>query len=345
MSLLNDVRVSDPPSDAISSLSLNGDTDTPSSLLIAGSWDNTVRSYELQYDHLGNINNAVSRQVLHCDDVVLSTDIASDGVTALIGTADNKVMWWNPTEGTAAQRIGEHDAPVSAVKYSTELGLVISSSWDRSVRVWDTRQSKPVHTVHLSSKVHCMDVRGPAMVVGTADRMLHVYELSAGAIFASNKSYQSPLNYQTRCVSIFSDVSGFAVGGIEGRVAIEYFAELGNKERGSENFIFKCHRGKLKRKLCDVYPVNAISFNHLNTFATAGSDGVINYWDKDKKKKLLEFDRFKKDLPITCCTFSPSSNILAYSLSYDWSLGPGHDEATNHILIHQNTLEEISSKK
>jgi hypothetical protein len=29
--------------------------------------------------------------------------------------------------------------------------------------------------------------------------------------------------------------------------------------------------------------VNAIAFNNLNTFCTAGSDGVLTYWDKDSR--------------------------------------------------------------
>ena len=38
----NDVAMPSPPGDSVSSLSLNGDQQTPSSMLIAGSWDNNV---------------------------------------------------------------------------------------------------------------------------------------------------------------------------------------------------------------------------------------------------------------------------------------------------------------
>lgn len=56
-----------------------------------------------------------------------------------------------------------------------------------------------------------------------------------------------------RCVSIFPDQLGFAVGSIEGRVGIEYFAEQAGKQAGGtfkpvgstygkQSFAFKCHR-------------------------------------------------------------------------------------------------------
>lgn len=346
----NDVPVPNPPTDSISSLSLNGDANTPSSMLIAGSWDKTVSCYELSYDQSGTLNNCVPQQRLNCDGAVLCTDIASDGMTTFVGGTDNKVMMWNPSQGATAQQIGVHDAAVSAVKFSSELGLVLSASWDRSVRVWDTRQSTPVVSLQLPDKVHCMDVRGAAMVVGTADRKLTVYNLSQGANFAIINQYDSPLNYQTRCVRIFNDTSGFAVGCIEGRVAIENFAELGKKSTQyskTNNFVFKCHRNKLQDKSSDVFPVNDISFSHWNTFSTVGGDGVINFWDKDERHRIRSFERFKGQSQITCSQFSPTGNIFVYALSYDWSMGPEHNkptEVSNNIMVHQTTPQEIQPK-
>lgn len=347
----NDIPVPNPPTDSISSLSLNGDANTPSSMLIAGSWDKTVSCYELSYDQNGTLNNCVPQQRLTCEGAVLCTDIASDGVTTFVGGTDNKVMMWNPSQGSTGQQIGVHDAAVSAVKYSTELGLVLSASWDRTVRVWDTRQSTPVFTLNLPNKAHCMDVRGAAMVVGTADRKLSVYDLSQGANFAVINQYDSPLNYQTRCVRIFSDVSGFAIGCIEGRVAIENFRELGKKStqyEKSANFVFKCHRNKAQDKSSDIFPVNDISFTHLNTFSTVGSDGVINFWDKDERHRLRSYERFKGQSQISCSQFSPTGNLFVYALSYDWSMGAENNkptEVSNNIMIHQNTPQEIQPKE
>jgi hypothetical protein len=56
------------------------------------------------------------------------------------------------------------------------------------------------------------------------------------------KRIESPLKYQHRCVSIFDDKknapTGFALGSVEGRVAIQYV----NAQNPKDNFTFKCHR-------------------------------------------------------------------------------------------------------
>ena len=71
-------------------------------------------------------------------------------------------------------------------------------------------------------------------------------------------------------------IKGFAMGCIEGRVAVEYFNDMQNKIQAQrlganapkttlKNFVFKCHRDG-----SNIYSVNSIDFHHYNTFCTAG---------------------------------------------------------------------------
>lgn len=69
-----------------------------------------------------------------------------------------------------------------------------------------------------------MDIKNDLMVVGTEDRQIYMINLSQGAP-RQHKLIPSPLKWQTRVVSCFSDASGFAVGSIEGRCAIQYVEE------------------------------------------------------------------------------------------------------------------------
>jgi mRNA export factor len=57
-------------------------------------------------------------------------------------------------------------------------------------------------------------------VVGTAERHIQVYDLNNPS--APFKQLQSPLKYQTRTVAAFPDKSGYLVGSIEGRVAVQH---------------------------------------------------------------------------------------------------------------------------
>ena len=53
-------------------------------------------------------------------------------------------------------------------------------------------------------------------VVGTADRQISVFNLSAPQ--TPYKQIQSPLKFQTRCVTCFPDTTGYLVGSIEVRI-------------------------------------------------------------------------------------------------------------------------------
>ena len=71
--------------------------------------------------------------------------------------------------------------------------------------------------------------------------------------------------------------SGYALGTVEGRIAIEY---IDVEEHESRAYSFKCHRDKKTAGQEIVYPVNAIAFHPIHgTFATGGCDGHVYTWD------------------------------------------------------------------
>lgn len=52
--------------------------------------------------------------------------------------------------------------------------MLVTGSWDRTLRYWDLRQQNPVHTQALPERVYAMDVKHPLLVVGTANRRILV---------------------------------------------------------------------------------------------------------------------------------------------------------------------------
>jgi mRNA export factor len=129
-------------------------------------------------------------------------------------------------QNTATQ-VAAHDQPIRCVRYfeapQGNAPMIVTGSWDKTVKYWDLRQSQPVATVQCQERVYTLDVKKNLLVVGTADRYINVINLSEPTKFY--KTIQSPLKWQTRVVSCFPDASGFAVGSIEGRCAIQYVEE------------------------------------------------------------------------------------------------------------------------
>jgi mRNA export factor len=233
-----------------------------------------------------------------------------------------------------AQQVAAHDQPIRCVEsimYNSS-PMLITGSWDKTVKYWDLRQQQPVASIDCKDRVYSMDVRGNEMlVVGTAERFIHVIDLKNPTTFF--KTMQSPLKWQTRVVSTFTDGTGFAVGSIEGRCAIQYVDE---KDQ-SNNFSFKCHRQQstTDRNVSNVFAVNAISFHPQHgTFSTAGSDGTFHFWDKDAKHRLKGYPEVGGTISAT--DFNRNGNIFAYAVSYDWSKGYSfnNQQYPNKIMLH-----------
>jgi len=175
----------------------------------------------------------------------------------------------------------------------------------------------------------------------------------------------SQLSYQSRCIDVFSNAQGYLVGSIEGRVDVRYEPEqfsMGPKGSQKKSFTFKCHRiddpnGRTmsltdpttglpkSEKIQDAYPVNCITVHpRQGTFATAGSDGRICFWDKDNRSSLSKIGNVSKGAPlppITACKYSSDGTFLAYAKGYDWFQGPPAQQYNTEIYIHQATEKEV----
>ena len=272
---------------------------------------------------------------------VLCSTFSTDGSTVFTGGADKAVRMWQlgqqPSNGIP-QQVGVHDEAVKSVGFCSSSNLVVSGSWDKYLKFWDCRQSTPAHQVQLTDKVYDLTVQGNLLVVACANRILYAFNVG-GATPMQHERKESPLKHQTRCVTVFPDSTGYALGSIEGRVSIQYI----QKPVGKDSFAFKCHR----QDTSNVYSVNGISFHrNYGTFATVGSDGVVNFWDKDNKQRLKVFP--SKNETISCASFNTPGNIFAYGLSYDWSKGASNynpSTAKNEIRMFAVKEEDIRPKK
>ncbi|EGG17974.1 WD40 repeat-containing protein [Cavenderia fasciculata] len=319
-----DIELPQPPTDGVSCLKFA----PKGSFIAAGSWDKNVRCWEV----LPKQSSAVGKAMINNEAHVLCTDWSSDCTKIYVGGTDSKVKCWNLATNQLTQ-VAQHGAPVKEVFWIEESQVMVTGSWDKTLKYWDMRMQTPILTVDLPERVYALDVLHPLLVVATADRKVIIYDLNKpGTEF---KRMESPLKHQTRSIACFSDRNGFALGSIEGRVAIQSFSE-----KTEETFTFKCHREN------DIlaYPVNSISFAHpFGTFATAGSDGTFNFWDKETKNRLKQFP--KCPTSISCATFSPDATMYAYAVSYDWCKGADHvPNLPNNIHCHVVPESEIKGK-
>ena len=127
-------------------------------------------------------------------------------------------------ESGSVVQVAVHDAPIRCARFvdvnNPGGSILVTGSWDKTIKYWDLRTSNPVATINCQERVYTMDTNGKLLVIGTADRYVNIVDLNNPNTFY--KTIQSPLKWQTRVVSCFTDATGFAIGSIEGRCAIQY---------------------------------------------------------------------------------------------------------------------------
>lgn len=207
--------------------------------------------------------------------------------------------------------VGVHSEAIKCVEMATQVNGILTGSWDKTIKLWDTREKECVGTYEQNNgKVYSMDCVDEHVVVATSDRKVLMWDLRNMSQFIARR--ESTLKYQTRCVRIFPSKEGYVMSSIEGRVAVDYFSS--DPEIQKRKFAFKCHRSK-ENNMELIYPVNAISFHKIfNTFATGGSDGLVNIWDGFNKKRLCQFHLY--DTSISSLAFSADGTTLAIACSY-----------------------------
>lgn len=312
------------PEDGISAIAWS----PAANILACSSWDKSVRIWEVTPQGIQ------AKLMYNHEAPVLCCNFSKDGQRVVSGGCDNKVkMKMLATQ--QEQIIGTHDAPVKEVFVVDEMNMVISGSWDKTLRFWNCQQPTPVATLQLPERVYSMDVKYPLMVVGCAERHLLVYNLqNIQANPAPYKQLQTALKLQTRSVCCFPDKTGYAVGSIEGRCSIAHIEDT------TKNFAFKCHRTNE-----EIFAVNSIDFHPtMGTFATAGGDGSFYFWDKEHRQRLKQFNSC--NYPVVAAKFNAPGDLFAYAVGYDWSKGHenNHPSLPKSLMIHKIQESEVKPK-
>lgn len=122
----------------VSSLAISKDSNS----LVSGSWDKTVRLWDL--------NTFKTKKLLvgHKKDV-LSVSFSPDSRFIISGSMDNSVKFWN-IEGEVKHSVNDFGGWVSSInhiKKGDKSNLIAVGSWDQTVRLYDPKSFQNVLTI------------------------------------------------------------------------------------------------------------------------------------------------------------------------------------------------------
>lgn len=193
---MKDYEVISPPDDSVSCLSFSPST-LPQNFLIAGSWDNNVRCWEVEQS-----GKTVPKSLQTCGGPVLDVCWSDDGTKVFMAGCDKQAKVWDLGSNQLLQ-VAAHDAPIKTCHWikAPNYSCLMTGSWDKTLKFWDTRSPNPILTINLPERCYCADVDYPMAVVSTAGRHIIIYQLEGQP--KEFKKTESPLKYQHRCVAIF----------------------------------------------------------------------------------------------------------------------------------------------
>lgn len=315
--------LNDPPTDGISSLKFLGQYS--STLLLASSWDSTTRLYDTARNSSCHSFSFQKPQLASCFN-------DTTGTVGFSGGLDNEIHYLDLSMGHVGT-FGKHSNATSCLQWSAENNALVSGGWDGCIKCWDVRQgqNEPISSAKVSERVYALSATARKVVVVVDDKKLLIFDTRNLTSPAEVKD--SPLKNQTRSVVCFPDSSGYAIGSIEGRIAVEYFdstAEIQQKK-----YAFKCHRkGDL------AYPVNALAAHPVyGTFASGGCDGTVSLWDGGNRKKLTQLPEYPTS--ISSLAFSSDGTVLAIASSYTYEEGE-KDHPSDQIYL--KTIQDYDVK-
>ncbi|KAE9007419.1 hypothetical protein PR002_g16200 [Phytophthora rubi] len=322
-----DVELQAPPSDGVSCVRFGSRSN-----LLVSSWDATLRVYD----------GARLRTRVDLEAPVLSCCYGQGDCEAFAGGLDCAVKQIDLVTRQVSATLGTHAAAVRHVGYSKEFGLAVSGGWDGAVKVLDVRSGggAQIHATQVPGKVFGLDVRAHVLAVASSERQLAVFDLRNFSQPIMQK--ESPLKYQVRCVSVFPDLQGVALGSVEGRVALEYLEDDAQEphaqDKKKRSYAFKCHRGKVDDQTL-IYPVNCVAFHPTyGTFATGGCDGIVTLWDGANKKRITHLRQYPTS--IAAMDFNHDGSVLAVAASYTYEQGE-KDHPNDAIFLHTVQDSEV----
>ncbi|XP_022973311.1 mitotic checkpoint protein BUB3.3 [Cucurbita maxima] len=293
--------------------------------LLISSWDSSLRLYD--------VDNSALRLEAPSEAALLDCCFQDESL-ALSAGSDGLIRRYDLQSGIS-ETIGKHDDIATNISYSDQTCQIVTAGLDGKILLWDTRREKCVSFVrNRGSDVVSMSISGFNLIVASG---VCVYSLDLRNIQKPVQLTDSCMKVPVACVSSVPYTEGFAVGSVDGRVALE-IACLDQAD--DIRYIFWCHpKSKGRRK--HLESVNDIGFNpiHPGAFATGDNAGFVSVWDFQSKRRILELPRFPNS--VASLSYNCGGQVLAVASSCTYQEAKEREDPPQ-VFLH--VIEEYNPK-
>jgi hypothetical protein len=128
------------------------------------------------------------------DSSVSSVAFSPDGKTALSGSWDDTVKWWDLSIGSVIKTLEGHSFFVNSVAFSPDGKTALSGSWDETVKWWDLSTGRVIKTLEGHSKrvkSVAFSPNGKTALSGSDDNTVKWWDLSTGRVIKTLEGHSS----------------------------------------------------------------------------------------------------------------------------------------------------------
>jgi mitogen-activated protein kinase organizer 1 len=173
------------------------------------------------------------------------------------------VFLWDVATGQIIRRFSGHHHRVNDVKFNGESTVIVSASYDATVRLWDCRsQSRfPIQVLdHAKDSVSSIQLTDTEIITGSIDGCIRIYDIRAGAMICDK------IEIPVTSVSLSQDGNCMLTSTLDSTI------RLFDKENGSCLNEFKGHVNK-------NYKLTSCLTNNEQQVLSGSEDGKIYSWD------------------------------------------------------------------
>lgn len=185
--------------------------------VVSASYDSTVRIWEIPGPKkVYNLfkASAINRELrghsapVSCIDI--GNRVSSHKFNLTSGSMDNTIRLWSSTSEECKKVLYGHNAPIVALRYSTQQDRIISGSSDSTVKLWDVHREYAFTTLEGHyGRVNDVRTSGDRISSASDDRTVCIWDVRSGKRSHHLKGHHAPVN----CVSFGGPTDPMVVSG------------------------------------------------------------------------------------------------------------------------------------
>eukprot|EP00966_Prymnesium_polylepis_P120851 2792571-Prymnesium_polylepis.1 len=216
---------------------------------------------------------------------VLDVAVAAGNASFASCGGDRTVFVWDVASGVISRRLQAHEQRVNAVAYNDDCSILLSASYDKSVRCWDMRSKNvyPVQTLEgASDSVSAVACAGPFIYSSSIDGAVRAYDLRRGTL--SVDQFGQPVTH----VALSHDGNCVLASTLDSKLRLldKADGQLLTEYTGHCNTSFKL----------------SCCLSHDDAFTLCGSeDGSVHVWDLVEAKRVMRLGGHRQPVAAISC--------------------------------------------